>query len=178
MSDRERPQPPDLRRQVAFIGNDRDTPWSGGIPTAVSVVLVRDGVWRAVAEIGCSHPGIMWSGPPREEWKQAQTDREDYLTAQTVENGHLLDGTPAGMFPGGKKSRTRRSMPCLKCGLRCRRRGSSTNRRLRRRNPNRRNGGCLRCSRPVIWERKASATAILVRSNGPVRSASTRSATQ
>ena len=106
MSDRERPQPPDLRRQVAVIGNDRDTPWSGGIPTAVSVVLVRDGVWRAVAEIGCSHPGIMWSGPPREEWKQAQTDREDYLTAQTVENGHLLDGTPAGMFPGGKISYT------------------------------------------------------------------------
>lgn len=101
MADRDRPQPPDLTRQVAFIGNDRDKPWSGGIPTAVSVVLVRDGVWQAVAEIGCSHPGVMWTGPPRNEWAQAQTDREGYLTAMTVEGGELDDGTPGGMFPGG-----------------------------------------------------------------------------
>ena len=107
MTDRDdRPQPPDLRRQVAFIGNDRDKPWSGGIPTAVSVVQVREDVWQAVAEIGCSHPGIMWSGPPRDGWQQAQTDREDYLTAMTTADGELADGTPGGLFPGGEASYT------------------------------------------------------------------------
>ena len=76
-----------LLNQVAFI-----QPKRGGIPIAVSIPQIEPDVWQASAEIACSHPGVMWTGPRRAAAADAHADRVAYIEDRLSEDG----GSTAG----------------------------------------------------------------------------------
>ena len=79
----------DLLTQVAFLSRKNGR----GIPIAVSIPQVERGVWQASAEIGCSHPGVMWTGPHRTSNSEAHNDRARFIEEQLAEGGLLPGGT-------------------------------------------------------------------------------------
>ena len=87
-----------LLNQVAFLSKRE-----GGIPVAVSLPQTKPGVWQASAEIACSHPSVMWTGPERRSAAEAHTDRAGYVEAALAEggvsSGGQLDYAPVDQLP-------------------------------------------------------------------------------
>lgn len=73
------------------------------IPIAVSIPQIEPGVWQASAEIACSQPGVMWTGPERTSGSEARRDRVEFIGQQPAgpgaADGGSLDYTPLGGIP-------------------------------------------------------------------------------